>query len=777
MTIFLNENAGNAKAAKNMIAAKSKLAKLMAVENIQVRHIVITQASFDLKRRILNLPIWKETIPEVYDTFVGHEVGHALETPAAEIYGAAIAAVAAIGIKRQAAAHIINVVEDARIEKLMKRRYPGLHQSFITGYKALFASGMFVGKKGQSYNTMNFIDRINIHFKFGNIEAANIRFTKKERVIVARIAVAETFGEVEAISIDLVKYIKARNNKLRKAMEQPAPGEELGLGLEVKVHVPVFRDRSPVAPVADDEDDSDDERLQEDSEPISAIDTDMGAFEEEKPEGEPVLDDEPLDIEEDASADADDDAVEKIDTFDSATDEELEAARQSLVDRTNAMIPEYIFYPKKLDVEKSVDDYKTILREHARNFKTIGSEGLAEIRARFLKFKADQNPVISYLVRQFDQKKAADQYSRTSTSRTGVIDTNKLHSYLYNEDVFKRLAVTPGGKNHGLVMMIDFSSSMIGEISKTIHQLMVLVMFCRRAQIEFRVFGFTDADNSRMSSGNSEMVKVCKEDDVMIHGFMLREYFNSRMTTMEFNQALSNMFTLSILFNCSRYGSGEPNAQINAHRVPARDRLFGTPLNQALISARYIIENLKRDTNVQVVNFVVLTDGDSNGGGGSYAQDGGQGSNYRSHTTAIFQDRRTGIQYQGLGQSHRVTVNHIRALRDATGAKAVGFFLTRENALHSICTKYDCLSDLHAFQESWKAKKFAVCKSAGYDEYYLIDADSLAINMLKVSDAKIRTGGAQTDATNAETDEFTKIMKSRKSAYVILARFIDLISA
>ena len=32
---------------------------------------------------------------------------------------------------------VFNIVEDARIEKLMKRRYPGLSKSFFKGYKDL----------------------------------------------------------------------------------------------------------------------------------------------------------------------------------------------------------------------------------------------------------------------------------------------------------------------------------------------------------------------------------------------------------------------------------------------------------------------------------------------------------------------------------------------------------------------------------------------------------------------------------------------------------------
>ena len=64
---------------KNKHDTKSNLAKLLATENISVQHKKVDTAYFDVKNRILCLPIWKEEMPDdVYDLLVGHEVGHAL---------------------------------------------------------------------------------------------------------------------------------------------------------------------------------------------------------------------------------------------------------------------------------------------------------------------------------------------------------------------------------------------------------------------------------------------------------------------------------------------------------------------------------------------------------------------------------------------------------------------------------------------------------------------------------------------------------------------------
>ena len=61
---------------------RGNLARLLATENLVVEHRKVTTASFDVIRRVLTLPLWDKASKVVYDLLVGHEVGHALYTPA-----------------------------------------------------------------------------------------------------------------------------------------------------------------------------------------------------------------------------------------------------------------------------------------------------------------------------------------------------------------------------------------------------------------------------------------------------------------------------------------------------------------------------------------------------------------------------------------------------------------------------------------------------------------------------------------------------------------------
>jgi len=105
---------------------KSQLAKLLATEDLIVEHKQVETASFNVETRVLVLPLWEKASSEVYDMLVAHEVGHALFTPCEDWTD-----------RYDIPPSFVNIVEDARIEKLMKRKYAGLPKTFFTGYKEL----------------------------------------------------------------------------------------------------------------------------------------------------------------------------------------------------------------------------------------------------------------------------------------------------------------------------------------------------------------------------------------------------------------------------------------------------------------------------------------------------------------------------------------------------------------------------------------------------------------------------------------------------------------
>ena len=126
---------------------KSQLAKLLATEDIIVEHKNVDTAQFNVHSRVLILPQWKKASNNVYDMLVGHEVGHALFTPDEDWW-----------LEMKIPQSFVNIVEDVRIEKLMKRKYPGLAKSFYNGYNELNDRDFFE-LNGEDLTTFNLADR------------------------------------------------------------------------------------------------------------------------------------------------------------------------------------------------------------------------------------------------------------------------------------------------------------------------------------------------------------------------------------------------------------------------------------------------------------------------------------------------------------------------------------------------------------------------------------------------------------------------------------------
>ena len=189
-----------------LVEQKSLLAKLMAAENISVEHKKIPTAAFDVKNRVLYLPIlkWKPG-SEVYDLFCAHEVGHALWTPEDGWHSS-------VSKKGKGYKSFLNVVEDARIEKKIKRKFAGARKSMIEGYKSLMDEDFFgLRKMGMDVSDLGLIDRINLYTKAGT--DYGIEFSDEEREWVEKIMRTETFEDVIEVCDALYDYCKENESE------------------------------------------------------------------------------------------------------------------------------------------------------------------------------------------------------------------------------------------------------------------------------------------------------------------------------------------------------------------------------------------------------------------------------------------------------------------------------------------------------------------------------------------------------------------------------------
>ena len=120
----------------NNVIERNLIAKLLAEEDIFVVRKQMPTAYFDVKARELGLPIWKDnTMDDVEEELlICHEIGHALWTPLDMLEKSSL---------RKLEHSVVNVLEDARIEKKVMNKYLGSVRIFKDGYNSLSKKDFF----------------------------------------------------------------------------------------------------------------------------------------------------------------------------------------------------------------------------------------------------------------------------------------------------------------------------------------------------------------------------------------------------------------------------------------------------------------------------------------------------------------------------------------------------------------------------------------------------------------------------------------------------------
>ena len=239
-------------------------------------------------------------------------------------------------------------------------------------------------------------------------------------------------------------------------------------------------------------------------------------------------------------------------TIKSVTDQASRNSLDDLVDN-NAEEKKFVNIPK-INLKETIIDYKEVTEMLDETYtpdtigdcKTFYDVTLDDIT----KYEKDAKKVVSYMVKEFEMEEVADQYARASVSKTGSLDMGRLHTYKYNDDLFKKVTTLPGATSHGLVMFLDWSGSMQYNISGTMKQLFNLVWFCNRVKIPFEVYAFTDQMGGRYRKSDGVYVanKKVKTGDMKVEYVKLLNFMSSRMSKVELKKMTHQLFMLSESF-------------------------------------------------------------------------------------------------------------------------------------------------------------------------------------------------------------------------------------
>jgi hypothetical protein len=721
----------------NRFESKSQLAKLLAVENINMRHdpSAVT-AYFDIKERVLVLPVWENISVDLYDMLVVHEVGHALDTDMKK-WIAAIETISEKFLKKPSSGIVkdyLNVVEDARIDKLQKRRYPGSRINYVRGYKELHDRDFFK-LKDKNVNKLTFIDRANIYFKGGY--GMGISFSAAEKAFIKRMEDAETFEDVIKITTDVFEYaltVEKENRKNESAENDQNQGEGEGSGNYDNDGDYEYGD--------DDEYDNDDDSDADDegSDDAQTLKSGVNNY-----------------------SDVEETDVPRVETE--------EAARQNQKQIVGNSNTEYVYFDiPVIDTNSVIHDYPVFVAEAEEYLVRVVREAtinhnldfvssrLELLKKNLNQWKQKERDAISFMINSFEMKKAADSYLRTSVAKTGVIDTNKLHSYKYNDDLFLRQTNVRAGKNHGFVMFLDWSASMHGNIARTLFQLYTFAMFCRKLQVPFEVYTFRSLRGNEKSKTNGSPAPITSRhpaaqapalNAIDMHSFRLRNVLSSRMSLNTFNRAMELLFIVA-----------------QHHDTNCPDPMGGTPLNQALLAAEHVVKKFQKETKVQIANVIILTDGDSDPVEFKYKR-----VSYGKTPVYVINDPVTKQTYylNATNMHKRITETFAKVLRDRTKCTILGFFLADRYLNYKYLIRTNVIPpsmDTPDNRKSWEDDNFVSITSAGYDEYFVIASNT-------ESKAKLPSGKT---SVKELTKAFIAESNKKTSNRVLLARFIDRIT-
>jgi len=735
---------------------KDQLAKLMATEDLTIVHKKVPTAYFDMKNRILCCPILKDDISnELYDLFMGHEVGHALHTPYEGVHSALT--------ENRTLKGYLNVVEDVRIERKIREKYQGLRKSFYTAYNELMEIDFF-GISKRNLQELSLIDKINLITKVGSRVA--IKLTKVEQEFLDWSMRCETWDEVVECATAIYEYSK--ENETRTEDDEKLVPQTLDLG---------------------DEEDSDDGEDYGDEEDEDGEDDGDSQWEESEEDNLPDLEEnegstdgqgEEQDIEEESenqvkntgkdggegeSSDYDDEKGAR----ESITEHAAHNNEEQFISEDNAIVT-LIDLKSKFDKNKNYSEmvigYKQVIQDwdtELWNKECEGSwetERLAKMVKRgkiTAKKLTDKNSkLVQHMAKEFEMKQTAMQASKATTGKTGKLDMNKLAKYKIVDDVFKKVTMIPDGQNHGVNVLLDWSGSINNQCCDLLEQTIILVQFCRKVGIPHRVYLFSDtyiSEGDYWSRGESSSLIEIFSNEMSSRDYttnlinvssLWNNFFSNRSSYRHFEKFLVKWNTW---FDGIDVVDGEESRWINLEScaAPQKYRLGGTPLDNSLLAMRTELVKFNKKYNVEKSILTVITDGFSHQSDAFEKSseetldqddqekniDSGDYGWRRTRQTRKFQDPfskklytysdQTGYSSNGFVQ----TQNLLDWISKETGVIVTGYFVFEtKREIYSISGTVD-LGDVDATWRQMRKEGVAI-KCHGYNKLFLTSASTLA---------------------------------------------------
>ena len=587
----------------------SLFAKLLASEQIVVTvNSALSTAAFNPVTRTLSLPTWSGWSEAAWLFLIAHEVGHAIWTPVAfeqnaewrrlsHLYGTAVVM------------NTANIVEDIRVERMIREKYRGLAGVFNRGYVALIAKDFFnwgteglTPKKWLSYGPLN---RINVYAKVGGIVRVSL-ITPQEIGWFNRALKIETFDEVMVLVGEMLETLKkqqdekkAKDKQKSEDKQKSAEKNEQKSDDQSEKSNDKSNDKSDESDDCDDssddsDDDSDDDAEDEKHTSRARVDTDdaededpltdagnNGAAKDEQDgtaEGSSAPTSDEGDGNDGKGTVASDGVAEGTEAADLLSTESADASRQKLRASVSCM-EQMLMFPANTDYLHYND---APLAEVLESWQAT-AEDRTLVQDLMMSYRREASATLASMIAAFRANQSAWCQRRAIVSRSGMLDPVRLANYKLTEDLFLRRREVPEAQNHGFVLHVDFSGSMTHQMTSVLWQTLHLIWFAESIKVPVQVFGFNTCQGMGSSKAKGYDAAAARTGTTPITERLIELYDSSAPLNVK-QTAMAHLFAIILKFgkvdSARHYAKTNPN--VSDHELSQTDCILPTQLNRAI---------------------------------------------------------------------------------------------------------------------------------------------------------------------------------------------------
>ena len=186
-------------------------------------------AYWDPETNNIVLPEYAKNQKELYILFGSHEIAHSLYTPKNFYqYSNSSKVISSVDQNKtveltRTVMHVLNVIEDIRIEKLIRRKYPGLVSIYRKGHELLYQKAVSENKNypisNEDWAKHTIIDRISAKVMYGKV--IDLELSDKEYAIMKWICRAETWNDTLIRTFYILELLNSESAQAEIESNQP----------------------------------------------------------------------------------------------------------------------------------------------------------------------------------------------------------------------------------------------------------------------------------------------------------------------------------------------------------------------------------------------------------------------------------------------------------------------------------------------------------------------------------------------------------------------------